>query len=182
MKRIFIALSFPSDIVEELAALQFGLRGAKWVPSQNFHVTLSFIGDVSIVVLDNIIEMLRDLRSFPFCIKLQGINHFSSAGRVRSVWVNVTNKTALSILQKKIKNCLLRNNVSQDKREFNPHVTLARLKNARPEDVAGFIQFNNLFKTRSFLIESFTLFESIKQKDSSVYSPIEEFQLVHCVQ
>ena len=103
MKRIFIALSFPSDIVEELAALQFGLRGAKWVPSQNFHVTLSFIGDVSIVVLDNIIEMLRDLRSFPFCIKLQGINHFSSAGRVRSVWVNVTDKTALSILQKKIK-------------------------------------------------------------------------------
>ena len=97
MKRLFIAISFPSDIVEELAALQFGLRGAKWVPPQNFHVTLSFIGDVSIVVLDNIIEMLRDLRSFPFCIKLQGINHFSSAGRVRSVWVNVADKTALSI-------------------------------------------------------------------------------------
>ena len=64
-----------------------------------------------------------------------------------------------------------------DKRQFSPHVTLARLKNVRPEDTAGFIAFNNLFKTRSFRIESFTLFESISKKEGSIYLPLEKFRL-----
>ena len=108
---------------------------------------------------------------------MRGINHFTSKGRSKSIWVGVAEEPSLFSLHSKIKNCLQINRIPRDKRQFSPHVTIARLKNVRPEDTAEFIAFNNLFKTRSFRIESFTLFESISKKEGSIYLPLEKFRL-----
>ena len=178
MKRLFIALSFPSDIVVKLTELQSGLRGARWEPSQNLHLTLSYIGEASNILLEDLADVLSGLAVGAFCMQLRGINHFTSKGRSKSIWVGVAEEPSLFSLQSKIKNCLQINRIPIDKRQFSPHVTLARLKNMRPEDTAGFIAFNNLFKTRSFRVESFTLFESILTKEGSTYLPLEKFRLI----
>ena len=178
MKKLFIALSFPSDIVVKLTELQSGLRGARWVPPQNMHLTLSYIGEASNILLEDLADVLRGLAVQTFCMQLRGINDFTSRGITKSIWVGVAEKSSLFSLQSKIKNCLQINRIPIDKRQFSPHVTLARLKNVRPEDTAGFIAFNNLFKTRSFRVQSFTLFESISTKEGSFYLPLEKFRLI----
>jgi len=178
MKRLFIALSFPSDIVVKLTELQSGLRGARWVPPQNMHLTLSYIGEASNILSEDLADVLRGLDVQTFCMQLRGINNFTSRGITKSIWVGVAEKSSLFSLQSKIKNCLQLNRIPIDKRQFSPHVTLARLKNVRPEDTAGFIAFNNLFKTRSFRVQSFTLFESISTKEGSFYLPLEKFRLI----
>ena len=178
MKRLFIALSFPIDIVVKLTELQSGLRGARWVPPQNLHLTLSYIGEDSNILLEDLADVLRSLAVQAFCMQLRGINNFTSRGLSKSIWVGVAEKSSLISLQSKIKNCLQINRIPIDKRQFSPHVTLARLKNVRPEDTAGFIAFNNLFKTRSFWVQSFTLFESISTKEGSIYLPLEKFRLI----
>ena len=177
MKRLFIALNFPSDIVVKLTELQSGLRGARWVPPQNLHLTLSYIGEASNILLEDLEDMLSSLAAHAFCMQLRGINHFTSKGRSKSIWVGVAEEPSLFSLHSKVKNCLQINRIPRDKRQFSPHVTIARLKNVRPEDTAEFIAFNNLFKTRSFRIESFTLFESISKKEGSIYLPLEKFRL-----
>ena len=177
MKRLFIALNFPSDIVVKLTELQYGLRGARWVPPQNLHLTLSYIGEASNILLGDLEDVLSSLAAHAFCMQLRGINHFTSKGWSKSIWVGVAEESSLFSLHSKVKNCLQINRIPRDKRQFSPHVTIARLKNVRPEDTAEFIAFNNLFKTRSFRIESFTLFESISKKEGSIYLPLEKFRL-----
>lgn len=178
MKRLFIALSFPSDVVMKFTELQCGLRGARWVLPQNLHLTLSYTGEASNILLEDLADVLRSLAVQAFCMQLRGVNNLTSKGRSNFVWVGVAEKSSLFSLQSKIKNRLQINRIPTDKRQFSPHVTLARLKNVRPEDTAGFIAFNNLFKTRSFRVQSFTLFESISTKEGSIYLPLEKFRLI----
>ena len=148
------------------------------MPPQNMHLTLSYIGEASNILLEDLADVLRGLAVQTFCMQLRGINNFTSRGITKSIWVGVAEKSSLFSLQSKIKNCLQLNRIPIDKRQFSPHVTLARLKNVRPEDTAGFIAFNNLFKTRSFRVQSFTLFESISTKEGSFYLPLEKFRLI----
>ena len=46
MMRLFVALTLPEEIREALAALENGLPGVRWVPEENLHLTLRFIGEV----------------------------------------------------------------------------------------------------------------------------------------
>ena len=47
MPRLFVAIELPEDVRERLAGLCNGLPGARWVPPENQHLTLRFIGEVS---------------------------------------------------------------------------------------------------------------------------------------
>ena len=44
--RLFVALDLPWELRERLAALGGGVPGARWVPADNLHLTLRFIGEV----------------------------------------------------------------------------------------------------------------------------------------
>ena len=44
--RLFVAISLPEDVRDELARLGHGLPGARWVAPENLHLTLRFIGEV----------------------------------------------------------------------------------------------------------------------------------------
>ena len=45
MTRLFIALPVPDEAADALQALQNGVPDARWVPPENFHVTLAFCGE-----------------------------------------------------------------------------------------------------------------------------------------
>ena len=46
MPRLFVALPIPEELREELAGLAGGIQGARWVPPENYHLTLRFIGEI----------------------------------------------------------------------------------------------------------------------------------------
>ena len=46
MYRLFVAIDLPPEIKKELGKICFGLPGAKWVPADQLHLTLRFIGEV----------------------------------------------------------------------------------------------------------------------------------------
>ncbi len=46
MIRLFVGLALPDALCETLAALHAPIPGARWVPRENLHLTLHFIGEV----------------------------------------------------------------------------------------------------------------------------------------
>ncbi|MGH6741588.1 MAG: 2'-5' RNA ligase family protein, partial [Bradyrhizobium sp.] len=54
MPRLFTGVEIPSDIGQALSSLRGGLPGARWIDSENYHLTLRFIGDVDDAIADEV--------------------------------------------------------------------------------------------------------------------------------
>lgn len=66
MYRLFSALQIPQKITEALISLQNGLPNAQWINPQNFHITLSFFGEVESAVADKLICAFDTIKLPPF--------------------------------------------------------------------------------------------------------------------
>jgi 2'-5' RNA ligase len=176
--RLFVALDMPWSVREQLAALSgSGIPGARWVPPENFHLTLRFIGDIPGHVARDVDDALLALRAKGFALTLTGMGTFAKGGISSALWVGVERTPALDHLRSKIETALQRCGLEPERRKFQPHVTLARLDNPAEGKVAAFVQAHNLFRSAPIPVEHFTLFSSLLCKDHAVYTPEAEYEL-----
>ena len=176
--RLFVALDLPWTLRDRLSALaSFGLPGARWVPPENYHMTLRFIGETPGHRAEDIDTALMGLRAKRFSVMLAGVGTFSKGGRSTALWVGVESNPQLEHLQNKIETALQRCGLEPERRRFQPHITLARLDNAPEVKLAGFVQTHNLFRADPVPMEHFTLFSSQLGKEASVYTPEVEYAL-----
>ena len=91
--------------------------------------------------------------------------------------MGVERNPQLEHLQTKIETALQRAGLEPERRRFTPHVTLARLDNAVPAKLAGFVQAHNLFRAEPMPVEHFVLFSSRLGKEASVYTAEVEYPL-----
>jgi RNA 2',3'-cyclic 3'-phosphodiesterase len=175
--RLFIGLDLPWSLKERLAVLGGGIPGARWVPAENYHMTLRFIGEVQPPRAEEIDLAMAALRGRAFSLTLAGMGTFAKGGRDTQLWVGVERNQQLDHLQSKIENALQRAGLEPERRRFTPHVTLARLDNATPAKIAGFVQAHNLFRAEPMPVDHFTLFSSQLGKEASVYTAEVEYKL-----
>lgn len=176
--RLFVALDLPWSAREQLAALSgSGIPGARWVPPENYHVTLRFIGEVPSHVAQDVDDALLNIRARGFSLVLTGMGTFAKGGLTNALWAGVEKSPQLEHLRTKIDNALRRCGLEPERRRFQPHVTLARLDNTVEAKVAAFVQAHNLFRTNPLPVEHFTLFSSLLCKDHAVYTPEAEYEL-----
>jgi 2'-5' RNA ligase len=175
--RLFVALDLPWEIKEELSDLSFNMIGARWVPTDNFHLTLRFIGEASRLQAEEIDLALATLRGRSFAFSLAGLGWFEKAGRVSSLWVGVERNEHLAKLQSKVESALYRMGLPPDRRRFTPHVTLARMDSPVTPALAQFVQANNLYRSAAIRADNVTLFSSFLGKDQPTYTPEAEYAL-----
>ncbi len=176
--RLFVGLELPWEARRRLAMLGgSGVPGARWVPIENFHLTLRFVGEVPAYRAEEVDAALAALRAKRFALELAGVGIFAKGGRDTTLWVGVTRNPALEHLAGKVETALQRAGLAPERRRFAPHVTLARLDNAAPDKLAGFVQAHNLFRAGPIEVEHFTLFSSQLGKEASVYTPEVEYDL-----
>jgi RNA 2',3'-cyclic 3'-phosphodiesterase len=176
--RLFVALDMPWSVREQLAALSgSGIPGARWVPPENYHLTLRFIGDIPGHVARDVDGALLAIRARGFALTLTGMGTFAKGGVSNALWVGVERTPSLDHLRNKIETALQRCGLVPERRKFQPHVTLARLDNPAEGKVAAFVQAHNLFRTEPIPVEHFTLFSSLLNKDHAVYTPEAEYEL-----
>jgi RNA 2',3'-cyclic 3'-phosphodiesterase len=175
--RLFIGLDLPWSLKQRLAVLGGGIPGARWVPAENYHMTLRFIGEVQPPCAEEIDLAMAALRGRAFSLTLAGVGTFAKGGRDTQLWVGVERSQQLDHLQSKIENALQRAGLEPERRRFTPHVTLARLDNATPAKIAGFVQAHNLFRADPMPVDHFTLFSSQLGKEASVYTAEVEYKL-----
>ena len=175
--RLFVALDLPFELRQRLADLSVGLQGARWVPPENFHITLRFIGEMPSHKAEEIDLALAGLRARGFELTMAGVGTLEKGGRVSALWAGVERNPALEHLQGKIETALERAGLPRERRRFAPHVTLARLDNAAEPRLAAWVQAHNLFRCKPVRMEHFTLFSSRLGKEQSVYTAEVEYAL-----
>ncbi|CAH0290393.1 RNA 2',3'-cyclic phosphodiesterase [Roseomonas sp. CECT 9278] len=177
MLRLFVAFGLPPDIRSEVAGLAGGIPGARWVPPDNYHLTLRFIGEIENWRAQEVDDALAVIRGQAFDLALRGVGTFEKAGRIQSLWVGAERNDTLTHLQGKIETALQRIGLPPERKRFSPHVTLARVDRAPPDKVVAYVQAHNLFRAALVRVQHFTLFSSRLGKEASVYTPEVDYDL-----
>jgi len=133
--RAFIAIELSLEIQNKLDQVIQLLRGnldhvaVRWVPAENIHLTLKFLGDVSLTNLEILKKILQGevARYESFEISVGDLGAFPSIKRPRVVWVKVQAPNDLAQLQRSIEDGTTRLGYSREERGFSPHLTLGRV-------------------------------------------------------
>ncbi len=169
--RLFVALDLPQETRARLARLSAGLPGARWLPPENYHLTLRFLGEMPAHRAEELDGALAALRGRGFILQISGVGVFEKAGRPQTLWAGVEH------LQAKIETAVQRVGFEPERRRFNPHITVARVDNAPPNKLAEWVQAHNLLRADPVSVEHFTLFSSRLGKDAAVYTSEVEYAL-----
>jgi len=127
--RLFVGIDLPDSIRASLHIIQSGLKDARWVPPENLHLTLRFVGEVDRAQADDIDHALMTVRATPIDIELRDAGAFGSGNRARILWAGVTQTAALKEVKALVDSALGHAGLGPDDRKYAPHITLARFTN-----------------------------------------------------
>lgn len=177
MPRLFTALEIPRDASLSLSLLRGGLPGARWIDTENYHITLRFIGDVEGHVADDVANALDRVRRPSFNLTLSGVGAFGSK-KPHSVYAAVVPSPELLALQAEIERICQRLGLPADPRKFVPHVTLARLRNTSPVDLARYLSSRGNFAALPYKVGRFVLMSSRDSVGGGPYIVEEAWPLI----
>jgi len=134
--RVFVALSIPVEVRENLASLIGTLRLAdarpRWVDPRRLHVTLKFIGEVSAHELAAIGDALAAIRAVRGAdLEFRNIGFFPDARRPSVAWVGIESSPTLPTLVADVNLALTPLETPREGRSFVPHLTIARFTEKR---------------------------------------------------
>ena len=176
MPRLFTALEIPRNAAMSLSLLRGGLPGARWIDVENYHITLRFIGDVDGRTADEIVDRLDRIDRPEFDLNLTGVGSFGSK-KPHSVYAGVSMVPEMVALQAEIERICQRLGLPADPRKFMPHVTLARLRSSRLDDVVNYLSDRSNFYSLPFKASRFVLLSSRDSVGGGPYLTEEIFPL-----
>ena len=139
-KRLFIAVDISDEVrhaagryIQEISN-RFAHVRAKWAAAETLHLTLKFLGSVEADLIAPLTEILdrvsTDTR--PFEVTISGAGVFPSASRPRVIWLGVNDASGeMSDLARRLDIQMAELGFELEKREFKPHLTLARIRDPR---------------------------------------------------
>ncbi|HEY6001811.1 MAG TPA: RNA 2',3'-cyclic phosphodiesterase [Anaeromyxobacter sp.] len=141
-RRLFVALEPPEPVRRRLAALALELRRAagraaeeiRWVPPENVHLTLQFLGAVPEERLSDVERAVRAAaaQARPLSLEVSGAGGFPNARRPRVVWAGIEGDVAaLGALVAELGRRLAPLGFPPEDRPFSAHLTLGRAREGR---------------------------------------------------
>lgn len=183
--RIFIAVELPDEIRKNIIELTNALKevGAevKWVEEENLHITLKFLGWVDDQKINNLIELttkaVAEIGSFKAVV--EGLGTFPPGKTPRVIWAGVSvGEEKLKKLADSLEQTLANAGYRSEKREFNSHVTIGRIKGKK--GVEKLKEKLGDFKNPKFgevLIDHVNIMKSTLTPKGPIYEKIKEVKL-----
>lgn len=172
MPRLFVALPVPDEVADSLVTLQSGVPDARWVPAENFHVTLCFAGEVQGGVMRDLEEELGDIAGPRFALAVKGVQQFVSGRQPRALVATVAPSERLDWLQQRVATVARNCGIALERRRFRPHVTLARFGSQADagHHLAQFMASHATFAAGPWVADHFALYSSRTGRAGSVYT------------
>jgi RNA 2',3'-cyclic 3'-phosphodiesterase len=122
-------------IADEASRLVSDKLTVRWIPPENLHITLWFLGEVGELRAPAVLTALDKPFALPsFGLRLGGLGAFPPAGMPRVVWIGVQKGTeSLSRIHAELAVRLDPLGFPAERRPFSAHLTIGRVKSARPE-------------------------------------------------
>ncbi|MFB3737542.1 MAG: RNA 2',3'-cyclic phosphodiesterase [Candidatus Velamenicoccus archaeovorus] len=175
--RLFVAVDVPDEvrtlIGDALAPLRERYPRARWVPLQNQHVTLKFLGRTWPRLLDLVRRRVGSVagRSAPFAARVEGMGAFPSARRARVLWAGLDDPAgAMASLAAGLDEALA-SEFEPERRAFTPHLTVARF------DPPVAVEEVPELASAPFEVDRLVLYRSRLQRPAPVYEVLEAFPL-----
>jgi RNA 2',3'-cyclic 3'-phosphodiesterase len=142
--RLFIGIELPEALKNSAAAAANRVReriahhapGAqmRWVPHGNLHITIWFLGEVKDARGQALVTSMKEpLGTRPFTLHVAGAGAFPASGAPRAIWLGlVAGGDGLLSVHNELRPRLLPLGFEPEKRQFSPHLTIARVKDIRP--------------------------------------------------
>lgn len=159
MPRLFTGLAIPDAVAERLLSVRGGLSGARWITPDNYHITLRFIGDIDEGTASDIYTLLGRVSRDPIPIEIEAITAFGG-DRPRALVAKVLPNPALMDLQAEHERLMRRIGLPPEPRKYTPHITLARLRDTSPFELANFLGGLGHIPSMRFMAEAFHVFSS----------------------
>jgi 2'-5' RNA ligase len=182
--RLFVAVAVPPEISSAIATLIQELRSvapqAKWVRTENMHITLKFIGGTDPGNLHRIQSALASIHSDqPVILEFRGVGFFSSEKRPRVLWIGTESSPNLKALAADIDHSLHQLGFPLENRPFTPHLTLARFNiPGLPPKLAAASKENATRSFGSLTSREFHLIESKLKTTGAEYTTLQSFPFV----
>lgn len=163
--RAFIAVPLPETVKRALGELQRELHRsvgeeARWMRPETSHLTLRFLGDISEDFLEKIGAVMLSVKASnpSFLLRVHGVGAFPSPVRARVLWSGLDGAPPLLKLAADLETGLHTLGLPPEERPFAPHLTLARLRQAR--DLRAVVQRHLDFDGGIVPVERLVLYES----------------------
>lgn len=180
MKKLFLAISTQeglepsgSQIIKKMRAnadqRELDIR---WVPPNNYHVTLVFLGNTHESKLPEIETLMKEAAAEcpPFLLKISDVGAFPDEFSSRVLWFGVQNSKTLRALQENLSQKFKDHLYAQESREYSPHLTIARLRN--PHKTKDLMSPHVRKKIGKVSVSEIVLYESVGSAPFPVYKPL----------
>lgn len=180
--RVFVGVPAGAAVAERIGAVRSGFWGGavRWVPAENLHLTLKFLGDVADAQVGAVRSALREALadSAGFSVAARGLGVFPDSRRPRVLWVGLE-APELARMAGRVEQALVPLGVERAATPFRPHVTIGRWRRPEPGG-AGLGEELTRWRDQefgAFRVEAVTLFRSTLRPAGAEYTALEVFPL-----
>jgi RNA 2',3'-cyclic 3'-phosphodiesterase len=177
--RLFVALEIPEGVKDAAEAAFEPWREvfpkARWVPRENLHVTLKFLGRTWPRLTGWVPQQVEAAAAgvSRFTARLRGVGSFPSAKRGRALWAGFNESDPLTALAAEIE-AALAEEFPTEKRPFHPHLTVAR---SDPPLKLPAAYGDTELESDDWEVDHVTLFRSHLGRPAPRYEPLARFPL-----
>jgi 2'-5' RNA ligase len=182
--RLFVAAELPASHRAALAGVcERGRRGGvRWVPAENVHLTLKFLGEVDEGLVPRLEEALAAVAAGaePFALSLSGCGCFPNARAPRVLWLGLgEGAAAAGALAAAVDRALEPLGFAREKRPFKAHLTIGRAKDPGEAGATAARKLAQLdaFAAPAERLEAVALVKSTLTPEGSIYEEVGRWRL-----
>ncbi len=178
--RLFVAVDLPEAARDALAAAVEPWRErfprGRWVPKENWHVTLKFLGSTWPRLVEWVKESVAEVARSSAALesRLDGLGAFQSARRARVLWAGLEDPEGRLTAIGGALDAALAKEFKPENRPFTPHLTVARFD--PPVSLGEELEATDV-TSEPFPIDCLILYRSHLKRPAPLYEPLGEFPL-----
>ncbi len=176
MPRLFTAVPLPEHVSDRLARFKAPLPGARWLEPSDYHLTLRFAGDLDNSLANEFTDALSRIRLDGFEVRLSGFGIFGGHDP-RTLWIGVAPSPGLNALHRANETAARAAGLPPERRQFKPHVTLARLSGTRLDAITRYLAQHAAVESPPFFVDRFQLLSSKPRTGGGPYVVEDEYFL-----
>lgn len=176
--RLFVAVEVPQEVratvAEAVEPLRERFPKARWVPTENQHVTVKFLGRTWPRLLEWVKTCVGDVAAghAAFETRIDGLGAFPNVRRARVLWAGVEDTGSMFVTIAGALDDAFAREFEPEKRAFTPHLTVARFE---PPVPVGDLAADRADET--FVVDRLVLFRSHLRRPAPVYEHLGTFPL-----